>query len=339
VSTSPYQLETETNANICPGKALEQHDSNDNILGETHVGESDTAESSSAPAAAAAKGSATKRGKGQAPKASTSRSRAKAKVVATPSAEAAASASTPSSAPDVTAPVAAVAAAVPATSAATAAASDALSRLTLSPSQSTPARPSPAAPQDVLVYPPSPKTIQDLPSSLSELDALLPKFDTPPVDAVEEDAEDELAALALAAQPDFLAYILRHLSIIKTHRNSIDEHQHARLWRQLRERERMLNWYLPHYIRLGRGDTDPSRDDAPMFDPFPDDMDMDLPDPAPQGMCISMCPLPSLNIEHHRQNNAPRGTRIVATVECASITAHALGTLPYAVGKQQFDGF
>jgi hypothetical protein len=310
-----------TKAQCFPGKALEQRDSDDIYLGETSSPGPETAESSSAPAAKGKGKGAKQRSKGQASKATTPHARTKKAVQpsesATSSVEAGAvapsmpaAAATPAP-PAAQAPaMAAVAAvapaaaetktvarslskktrAVPATGQDTA--SDAMGRMTLSPLQTQPekclpmaAAPSPAPSQkNALVFPPSPKTIQELPHTLSDLEALLPKFDMPPVDSVEQDDEDEIAALALADKPDFIKYILCNIRIIHTHRKPINQHEHAALWTQLQERKLLLDWYFLHYsqLRLGKGmyrkNTQPEVD--PIFGPF-DDMDVDLPEAAP----------------------------------------------------------
>ena len=102
----------------------------------------------------------------------------------------------------------------------------------------------------VLVFPASPKTIQDLPLNLLDLEVALPGYDAPPIDAEDGTVEDEIARLALSDPPDFVAFLRSHIKIIDTHRRSISQQEHAALWDQLKKCNQMVHWYLKHYMAL-----------------------------------------------------------------------------------------
>lgn len=279
------------------GKALEQRDSDDITLEETSFTEQEPvpAESSSA-STTKAKGKSRKKSEAQASEATAPRAQTK-KV------KRRSHAATVAPAPAAIAAVVQDAITAVATGQDTTA-SEAMSRMTLAPlelgSLAT-ADPSSVTPQKhALVYPPSPKTLQELPSTIIDLEALLPKFDTPPIDTVEDDAEDEITLLAMAERPDFEKFILCNVAIIKTHRRSINQHDHAKLWTQLQEREQMLDWYFLHYTRLAkqkgvyRANTEPEVD--PIFGPF-DGMDVDLSEePAPLGKQYDFSTISSLQM-------------------------------------------
>ena len=266
-----------TNANTYVGRALQRHDSDDVALGEADTTEPE-ADQSSGTGATGPKGSrkgGKKTTKGQATKVAAPRAQSKkAKkssapessiTQATDMAAAASAATALASAPESGSATAPVDAVVSIAAAATAA-SDALGRMALSPSLTQ--SPLQAERLEDVPYPPSPKTLSDLPSTLSELARRIPEYDAPMLDTVDPETEDAVAHLMLAAEPDFIAFILLNHGIIKTHRAAHNEQDHPRLWRQLQIRELMLDWYLLHYSQLGRAkgafSKHTERDIAPM---------------------------------------------------------------------------
>ena len=134
----------------------------------------------------------------------------------------------------------------------------------------------PVAPptNDAFVFPPAPTTITQLPSTIAELERLLPQIHVKlAVDSVEEEAEDELALLALAAVPDMPRYMEKSLELLLTHRGAITEDDDDSISAQLEWRDKALRWYLTHYRHFA-----PAMDAEivvdPIFGPF-DDMDVD----------------------------------------------------------------
>ena len=249
-----------TNANTYVGRALQRHDSDDVVLGEADTTEPE-ANQSSGIGVTGTKGSrkgGKKTTKGQVTKVATSRAQSKkAKKSSAPESSitratdmaAAASAATAlASAPEsgsATAPVDAVVSIAAAT-----AASDTLGKMALSPSLTQ--SPSQAERLEDVPYPLSPKTLSDLPSTLSELARRIPEYDAPMLDTVDPETEDAIVHLMLAAEPDFIAFVLLNHGIIKTHHAAHNEQDHPWLWHQLQICELMLDWYLLHYSQLGR---------------------------------------------------------------------------------------
>ena len=129
----------------------------------------------------------------------------------------------------------------------------------------------------VIVHPPSPRTLQDLPTTIPELEALLPKFNAPPINTVEDELEDEIAALSLSSTPDFVKYLACHVKIIQTHRASINQRDHPQLWLQLELHEESLNKYSKYYTTLGQPST-AYRMNADQGANQPMEMDLDIDD-------------------------------------------------------------
>lgn len=286
---------------------MQQGDCDDVNLGDPSVAEQETEEPSGEPTTKAKRKGAKKQGEGQARKAATPRARTKnakrmsegatttqkaalaasasAATSLLPAAEAAVSATAATEA--VAGPVATATRAAPATGQDTA--SDAIGRmsqLSLSTSQSQAEQCLPinagssleAPPTSTPVLPPIPKTKGELPATISDLESLLPKFDAPPLDAVDPELEENIAAHFVASTPNFTKYISDNILVIKTHRQSINKHDNSVLWTQLQNRETVLEWYENFYALLGplyRKARQPEAD--PDFGPFNDGMDVDLP--------------------------------------------------------------
>jgi hypothetical protein len=277
------------------GKALAQGNSDDIVLEEPSVSEPEKAESSSVPTAKGRRKGAKSQSEGQARKAATPRTQTKkakkaaaASAVAATSLPPAAEAVAPSpAAPETVAHVATATGAAPATGKDTA--SDAIGRmsqLSLSTSQrqaeqrlpTNAGSSSEAPPTSTPVLPPSPKTKGELPATIFDLESLLPKCDAPPLDTVDPELDENIAAHFVALTPNFTKYISDNILVIKTHRQSINKHDHSVLWTQLQNRETVLEWYDKYYALLGplyRKARQPEAD--PDFGPFNDCMDVDLP--------------------------------------------------------------
>lgn len=169
------------------------------------------------------------------------------------------------------------------------AASDAMSRMTLSAPQmlaeqpfASTSGPSQKTPKNrAFDYPKRPRTLEDLPATLQELAVLLPGFDAAalPIDTVEADLEEQIVMLNMATTPDFIKYIMCNLTIVQTHRKSIQELEHPQLWAQLTARETKLDWYLLQYTELGQDQETYRGNTVPDIDQF-DDMLVDTEDRA-----------------------------------------------------------
>ena len=137
-------------------------------------------------------------------------------------------------------------------------------------------------------------SINELPSSIKALEDVLPIYCAPlSVDTVEEDAENELATLALAEVPDFPLYLEKMAAMLKTQRAAITTDDNPDTLSQLEKREQAVLWFLTQYRNHSvapatiRNEVPKSTDDTsgPCFD-----MEMDT---EPQYTCellsVSIC--------------------------------------------------
>jgi hypothetical protein len=108
--------------------------------------------------------------------------------------------------------------------------------------------------KDGFQFPPKPTSLGELPSTIAELEHLLPKIQVHlAVDSVEEDDEDAILLLALAAVPDMPRYLEKNLELLKTHRGAITTDDGDEALAQLKQREQVLRWYLAQYRLLAPG--------------------------------------------------------------------------------------
>ena len=105
--------------------------------------------------------------------------------------------------------------------------------------------------KSAFIAPHPPTTIDELPTTIADLEILLPSLCVPQaVDAVEAEMEDEIATLSLAERPDMLKYLQLHLAILKTHMTAVTIDDDSDVRTQLAIRKKALQWYIRHYQRL-----------------------------------------------------------------------------------------
>ena len=112
----------------------------------------------------------------------------------------------------------------------------------------TPSLPTSLPPQTVTS---TSQAIANLPSTIYELEKLLPKFDIKPsVDTVEEELEDQIALMALNDAPDFPQYLQMNLDVIEMHQKANTFDANFKGLVQLQKRKRALQSYLGKYSKF-----------------------------------------------------------------------------------------
>lgn len=105
-----------------------------------------------------------------------------------------------------------------------------------------------------------PSSIDELPTTIACLEKVLPSLNRSlVVDTVEEDVEEELAALALASTPDMVKYLQLSLNVLKTKSDAITKDDDSVVMGELSARREALQWYLDQYNKL----LQPSAPSAP----------------------------------------------------------------------------